>query len=113
MPLLVPFGMQQAAVEDQFGRATREIAAVRGDQGRTGARPASFGDAGSPLPDAETNAAVRHHAGDLDIRSLRKHRMMLDQRSRKGAVDRPGILDEDNAMGVADADRDRADRKSP
>src|SRR3546814_2831076 len=41
MPLLVPFGMQQAAVEDQFGRATREIAAVRGDQGRTGARPAS------------------------------------------------------------------------
>src|SRR3546814_951430 len=74
MPLLVPFGMQQAAVEDQFGRATREIAAVRGDQGRTGARPASFGDAGSPPPDAETNAAVRPHAGDPDIRSLRKHR---------------------------------------
>src|SRR3546814_19839591 len=69
MPLLVPFGMQQAAVEEQLDRATRNISALRCDTGRAAARPASYEVAATTTSADEPHPIVRRSSQTNDRHS--------------------------------------------
>ena len=82
-----------------------------GNGGGTGARPAGKRDARPALPHPHPQAVGADQAGKLHIGALGEQGVMLIARADQRQVHILGVLDEEHAMRVAHAQRDRIARQ--
>ena len=104
---LTPLDQKIAARQAHAHLAPGELAPRGRDRRSAGGRAASPRQPGAALPGADFQRVRRHDLHQRDIGALRKQRMMLEHRPEPSEIIRLDIIDEEQAMRVADIDRRR------
>ena len=104
---LAPVDDEIAAGQRHAHLAPGEPTPHRGDGGSAGRGAASLGEPRATLPGAEPQGVWPGHLRERDVGALGKQRMMLEHRPEAGEVMRLDIVDEEDAMRVADIDHRR------
>src|SRR6266404_8978449 len=107
MPVLAPRDVESPAVELDGCPAPGEAPSVRRDKSGAGTAAAGPGDPGPALPHPQTDIPAFPDRRDADVRALGKQRVVLEDRSECGEIDRFDIVDEESRVRVADVGADR------
>src|SRR5436190_1662312 len=100
---LAPFYGEIAPRQRHRHRAAGSAQARRSNSGSTGGRAARLSKPRTALPGTNDDTIARAHLRERDVRPLRKHRVMLEQRPNLFEVMDIDVIDPENRMRVSHA----------
>ena len=102
---LAPLDGEIAARQRDRDLAAGPLGAGGADRGGAGGRAAGAGEAGAAFPGPHDQVLARDHLGERNIGAVRENRMMLQQRADLAQIIGSHVVDPEDRMGIAHADR--------